>query len=215
MSYVTLKNITFTCLDGTLDMTGPQFEHEADVSQLIVDFTGCGVDSWSKFVDLKLNNNQGVPLSLGTGVIGTVPVQTEWLIPGRIALQAYAVGPLEEKVYFEIKHIPVNRSLNIVGGDTSYDPSALTLLQNLYASLEARVTAAESDIAMLEYVNHYVHEQMVSSATWVITHNMNKFPSVQVVNNFNEIVIGDITFDTVNQITLTFSGAFSGKAYLN
>jgi hypothetical protein len=215
MSYVTLKNVTFTCLDGSLDMTGPQFEHEADISQLIVDFTGCGVDSWSKFVDLKLNNNQGVPLSLGTGLIGTVPIQTAWLIPGRIALQAYAVGPEDQRVYFEIKHIPVNRSLNIVGSDSEYDPSALLLLQNLYAALEARVVTNEEDIAVLEYVNHYVHDQMASSATWVITHNMNKFPSVQVVNNFNEVVIGNVTFDSVNQITLTFSGAFSGKAYLN
>jgi len=215
MSYVTLKNVTFSCLNGTLDMTGPQFEHESEISELVIDFTGCNVDSWSKFVDLKLNNNQGVPLSLGTDIICSTPIQTAWLIPGRIALQAYAVGPDDERIYFEIKHIPVNRSLNVVGGDFEYDPSALIFLQNLYASLEARVSLAEEDILRLDYENHYVHTQMVPSATWVIAHEMNKFPSVQIVNNFNEVVIGDIIFDSIDQITLTFSGSFSGKAYLN
>lgn len=62
---------------------------------------------------------------------------------------------------------------------------------------------------------NYVHTQSESSATWVVTHNLNKNASVTVVDSAGTVVIGQVDYDSVNQITLTFSGAFSGKAYFN
>ena len=62
---------------------------------------------------------------------------------------------------------------------------------------------------------NYVHTQSSASATWVVTHNLGKNASVTVVDSAGTVVIGQVDYDSINQITLTFSGAFSGKAYFN
>ena len=61
----------------------------------------------------------------------------------------------------------------------------------------------------------YAHTQGVANATWVITHNLNKRPSITVVDSAEAVVVGQVEYNSDNQVTLTFSGAFSGKAYLN
>ena len=62
---------------------------------------------------------------------------------------------------------------------------------------------------------NHIHDQGAASATWVVTHNLNKKCSVTVVDSADTVVIGDITYNSVNQVTLKFSGSFSGKAYFN
>jgi hypothetical protein len=62
---------------------------------------------------------------------------------------------------------------------------------------------------------HYRHVQGVSTNVWSIPHNLGKFPSVVVKDSAGTIVIGEINYVDENNITLTFSGAFSGEAYLN
>jgi len=59
------------------------------------------------------------------------------------------------------------------------------------------------------------HNQGSASATWSITHNLGKFPSVTVVDSANRVVVGQIDYTNNNSLILTFTGAFSGKAYLN
>tara|TARA_R100000479_G_C6286038_1_gene164752 strand:+ start:384 stop:638 length:255 start_codon:yes stop_codon:yes gene_type:complete len=66
----------------------------------------------------------------------------------------------------------------------------------------------------------YTHNQSSTSDTWTITHNLNRFPSVTVVDSANTVVIGTIVYNSVNQLTITFFAggsavAFQGKAYLN
>lgn len=62
---------------------------------------------------------------------------------------------------------------------------------------------------------HYTHTQNIVSATWTINHNLNKKPSVTVVDSIDNVVYGDINYITANSLTITFSGGFTGKAYLN
>lgn len=62
---------------------------------------------------------------------------------------------------------------------------------------------------------NYVHEQQVASSTWTITHNLGKFASINIVDTANEEVIGDVLYNSINQITVTFSAPISGKAYIN
>ena len=61
----------------------------------------------------------------------------------------------------------------------------------------------------------FVFIQTLSSATWNITHNLDTFPSVTVVDSFNTTVQGSVEYLDKNNITITFSAPFSGKAYLN
>jgi len=62
---------------------------------------------------------------------------------------------------------------------------------------------------------HFTHIQGAASDTWTIVHNLNRNPSVTVIDSAGTEVFGDITFDSLDQVTLNFSAAFSGEAYLN
>ena len=61
----------------------------------------------------------------------------------------------------------------------------------------------------------YVYTQNIAAATWVIQHNMYKYPSVSVVDSAENQVVGDVEYTTLNSLTITFTAPFSGKAYLN
>ena len=62
---------------------------------------------------------------------------------------------------------------------------------------------------------HYVYTRALPNAIWYIVHNLGKYPSVTVVNNNNVVLYGDIEYIDINTLRITFSGGFSGKAYLN
>ena len=61
----------------------------------------------------------------------------------------------------------------------------------------------------------YTHLQVSSSNTWVINHNLNFYPNVTVQDSAGTIYEGEISYTNLNSITVTFSSAFSGKAYLS
>ena len=61
----------------------------------------------------------------------------------------------------------------------------------------------------------YIHVQGEASAAWVIEHNLEKYPSVTIVTSAGTVVIGDITYNNENVVTVSFNGPFKGKAYLN
>jgi hypothetical protein len=63
--------------------------------------------------------------------------------------------------------------------------------------------------------SHYTHKQNAVASEWTINHNLNKYPSVSVVNSADVVVYGEVTYVSKNQVRLNFSGAFSGKAFFN
>jgi hypothetical protein len=62
---------------------------------------------------------------------------------------------------------------------------------------------------------HYMHVQGTAEAIWEVTHNLNKRPSVTVVDSMDKIVFGEVEYVDNNNVRLIFAGAFSGKAYFN
>ena len=50
---------------------------------------------------------------------------------------------------------------------------------------------------------------------WVVNHNLNKYPSVSVVNSFKEQVYGRVDYIDKNKLTITFNAPFSGEAFCN
>lgn len=63
--------------------------------------------------------------------------------------------------------------------------------------------------------NTFVFTQLSPTTTWTITHNLNSYPSVTVVDSAGSVVEGDPQYLSANALTVTFSSAFSGAAYLN
>ena len=62
---------------------------------------------------------------------------------------------------------------------------------------------------------NFVYVQATSSDIWEITHNLNKYPAVTVVDSGGSVVVGEIVYIDKNNIRITFASAFSGKAYFN
>ena len=61
----------------------------------------------------------------------------------------------------------------------------------------------------------YTHTQGVASATWTINHNLHFHPNVTVQDSAGNIVEGEIAYNTLDSLVVTFSTAFSGEAYLS
>jgi len=61
----------------------------------------------------------------------------------------------------------------------------------------------------------YTHDQPTAAQIWTITHNLGKHPSVSVVDSAGTEGFGTVKHLTANSLTVSFSAAFAGKAYLN
>lgn len=61
----------------------------------------------------------------------------------------------------------------------------------------------------------FVFTQNAATNPWYINHNLNKFPSVSMVLSTGQMGVADVTYINANNLTITFSGDESGKAYLN
>jgi len=60
-----------------------------------------------------------------------------------------------------------------------------------------------------------IFTQVVEATQWSITHSLNKFPSVTVVDTAGTIVYGRIAYINSSVLTINFSIGFRGKAFLN
>jgi len=88
-----------------------------------------------------------------------------------------------------------------------YVPQNLTEEQKAQARTNIGVTEGQDKT--------FIYEQLSASATWNIQHNLNKFPSVSVVDSAGSAVIGEISYENINSLILLFTAPFSGYAYLN
>ena len=61
----------------------------------------------------------------------------------------------------------------------------------------------------------YIYTQASASLQWTVTHGLNRYPSVTVVDSSMREVEGDIQYLDGNNLVVAFSSPFSGMAYLN
>ena len=66
-----------------------------------------------------------------------------------------------------------------------------------------------------EKLTSYTHEQSVAADEWTINHNMNKKPSVTIVDSANTYVLGEVEYLDKNALVVRFKFPFKGKAHLN
>ena len=60
----------------------------------------------------------------------------------------------------------------------------------------------------------FVFTQGVAATTWNIAHNLNKKPSIKIVDSTDEVIEGQEIYVDENNIILNFSALITGKAYL-
>jgi len=54
-----------------------------------------------------------------------------------------------------------------------------------------------------------------SNATFVVNHDLGKFPAVSVIDGALEEVQCEVEYNSINQCTLTFNSQFTGQAIFN
>ena len=116
--------------------------------------------------------------------------------------------------------IDVGQALNYIQTGTAEIEDAvhegLVLIGEQVDKAEAYAeSAAESAEMAYRYRSTYIHEQGVASSEWVINHNLNKFPSVTVVDSADNEIIASVKYQSANTCIVTMSSPFKGKAYLN
>ncbi len=92
----------------------------------------------------------------------------------------------------------------------SIGSECITTDGGIYECTSAAVGAA----AWAHISESYTHNQSSASATWNITHNLNRFPAVTIVDSAGDVVIADINHTNSNNLIINFGSSFSGKAYL-
>lgn len=89
------------------------------------------------------------------------------------------------------------------------------ILQNVRDTEQASEEKLVSEKAVSKAVDTFVFEQAAASDTWVVVHNLNKYPSVTVVDSAGTQFMVQVEYNSKNQLTIYINGATTGKAYLN
>jgi len=112
-------------------------------------------------------------------------------------------------------------AINQDSNETNFYDLSLTLvgslsngnLNNLQSYSISVFTAGDKNL---------LHTQSSASNSWTVNHNMGKYPSVSIVEcdpsaseTDGDLVIGEVTYNSINQLTIKFAAAITGVAYIN
>lgn len=103
----------------------------------------------------------------------------------------------------------------VIGWDVAYDNMITSVTITGDVTKTINLNQQDGGVLSVSYKDTYIHTQGSSSAVWNVTHNMNKYPSVTVVDSGDNVVEGEVVYNSLNTLTINFSGGFSGKAYIN
>jgi hypothetical protein len=80
---------------------------------------------------------------------------------------------------------------------------------------EASDSKLVTEKAVAEATKTFIFDQAMASDTWVISHNVGKYPSVSLVDSAGTKFMAEVSYDSKNQITVYINSPTTGKAYLN
>lgn len=128
-----------------------------------------------------------------------------------------AISEGEEVLKSGIYNIVVEKS--IISGEANKLKSvnADEILVRLIRT-EEELRSKIKDLDILKegvYDKAYEYTQSTASDTWIINHNLNKYPSITVVDSGGNQVYGDVKYLNKNTVELKYSYPFSGTAFFN
>lgn len=174
------------------------------------------------------NNNAIASGDFRYKVDPTAPTQYGWANIIGIAISRYNVNltdiaPIVDLFQNQvIKITDISESAATSYG--AYEITAITALTNAYLftllhkgssgdPTGSSITIANTGLVTAD--RFFTFTQASASATWTIQHNLEKYPSVTVIDSANDVVYGNTTYTDENNLIINFSAPFSGKAYLN
>ena len=113
---------------------------------------------------------------------------------GHYKVTAYAIRPAKSNFY--------DLTLTFLGGNGSLQ------IGGIYEIINFVKAGAVGDL-------NFTFTQAVASATWNVVHNLGKNPSVSIVDTNDQEVFAQVDYIDTNSLTITFSSAQAGKAYMN
>ncbi len=66
-----------------------------------------------------------------------------------------------------------------------------------------------------EVIQNFEFIQSSPATEWIIEHNLDKFPSVTILDDSGNKIYGGMFFNSLNTVTLSFSRTITGKAFLS
>ena len=179
-------------------------------------------------IDLSTINIGGIVNSLsGTGVTGTQnnPIVNISTFKSSDLGNLIELSSNDGKLFVKPITSP-NGSIDIAATSSALELQLETSLQEqIQSALQPGDNISElnndagyitvSDLPTIVNDKNYIHNQVVASGTWQIQHNLDKFPSISVVDSGDNLVVGEVKYIDLNNVLITFTSVFSGKAYFN
>ena len=108
-----------------------------------------------------------------------------------------------------MSNIEVNTGSGITIGGVNTSTSSVAIKQPSVNVSVSGVIGTGIDDA------HYIHRQDMLSKVWAVEHNMNKYPSVTIVDSGDNVLYAEVEYIDKNNLEIRFVASTSGKAYLN
>lgn len=233
-------NITLTGVKVKVDNRTLAFEGNSGVDEIIV--TVDTDKSWSYKLDIDYANENCccgdehyniIQLSRNGNVCSVVLTMDMLPHSGKYTAQLRGINDDGRVYHSEMFEVWVKASINPWKTYTPVPSEFLQIEENITELNNHPPTPSASGYWLIWNVNTnqyelsdipiasggsdktFVFTQSVPSNSWKIMHNLDKYPSVTVVDSGGTVVVGSIDYNDKNNCTCTFSAPFSGQAYLN
>jgi hypothetical protein len=115
-----------------------------------------------------------------------------------------------EKRIKDLESANANAKTSITNSSSSSRVASASL-----SALWARVVVLEAGGGTTGSGGTYTHTQTSPDTVWTITHNLGYNPNVTIIDAALNNIEGDIQYNSINELTITFSVSVYGTAYLS
>lgn len=114
-------------------------------------------------------------------------------------------------------YTPFSGSMDIVSEYGKYEPNLLNIITIKYVDNNSIKITYNRNITQEDVTGdkHFVHVQGPPQTIWTVTHNLNKKPSLTVIDSSGNMVVGKLTYVNLNILTIQFVSPISGEAICN
>jgi len=159
-----------------------------------------------------------------------LPLNVENWVSGDIHLDNYKLivntKIKDNKLVIKVETNKIDESIirNLISEhnqDENAHPYILNTKQDKLTSENAGDGIAITDVGGIVKIENidpdksFIFEQGISSDVWEIQHNLDKYPAISIVDTAGNEIIANIQYINRNNVKITMTSAFKGKAYLN